>query len=140
VGASASDPEEGGGNTVDKGGFALDITSIGRDNAEEAQGGGFTAPDVTPAGSPGAVSSVQLRGANTQVNDPGLDNIQIFPGFRPFVNYTQSETSTAAFEQNVVVGYNSSANQTFTFPPLVRTAWTISGYSTSNDGGKTWTS
>ena len=141
VGASASDPGEGGGNTVDKGGFALDITSIGRDNAEEAQGGGFTVPDVSPAGSPGAVPSVQLRGANTQVNDPGLDNTQIFSGFRPFVNYTQSETSTAAFEQNVVVGYNSSANQTFTFgPPLVRTAWTISGYSTSNDGGKTWAS
>src|SRR5262249_17471059 len=30
--------------------------------------------------------------------------------------------------------------QTFTFPPLVQTAWTISGYSTSHDGGKTWTS
>src|SRR5262249_9492181 len=77
-----------------------------------------------------------------QINDPALDNIQTFAGFRPFVNFTQSETSAAAFEQNVVVGYNSSANQTFAFnpPSLVRTGWTISGYSTSHDGGKTWTS
>jgi hypothetical protein len=140
VTARAGDPGEGGGDSVDKGGFALEITSIGHDIAEEARGGEFTAPEVLQAPANVNVPSVQLRGANTQINDPALDNIQTFTGFRPFVNYTQSETSAAAFGQNVVVGYNSSANQTFTFPPLVRTAWTISGYSTSNDGGKTWTS
>jgi hypothetical protein len=142
IAARASDSGESEGDTVEKGGFALDITSIGRDNAEEAQGGGFTAPDVSPALSPGNVPSVQLRGANVQINDPGLDNIQTFPNRRPFVNYTQSETSAVAFGQNVVVGYNSSANQTFLSQPpsLIRTAWTISGFSTSNDGGKTWTS
>ena len=140
VGASASDPEASGSDTVEKGGFALDISSAGRDQAEDVLGSGTISGDVGPVSGGSVVPGVQLRGSNVQVNNPSLDNIQTFTGFRPFVNYTQSETSTAAFESNIVVGYNSSAAQTFTFPPLVRTAWTISGYSTSNDGGKTWTS
>src|SRR5262245_46374125 len=143
IAARASDPGEGGGegDTIEKGGFLLDISSEGRENAEDVIANGLPALDVAPAAPSGnTVPGVQLRGGNVQINDPNLDNIQTFTGFRPFVNYTQSETSAAAFEQNVVVGYNSSANQTFTFPPLVRTAWTISGYSTSHDGGKTWSS
>jgi len=142
VAASASDPEQSGSDTVEKGGFAVDLSSVGRESAEEVLGGSVVGNDVAPVPGGPVVPGVQLRGANIQINDPGLDNIQTFEGRRPFVNYTQSETSAAAFEQNIVVGYNSSAAQTFSFLPplLIRTGWTISGYSTSNDGGKTWAS
>src|SRR5262249_23843648 len=143
IAARASDSGEGEGDTIEKGGFLLDISSAGRESAEDVIANGLPAFDVAPAAPSGnTVPGVQLRGGNVQINDPALDNIQTFAGFRPFVNFTQSETSAAAFEQNVVVGYNSSANQTFAFnpPSLVRTGWTISGYSTSHDGGKTWTS
>lgn len=82
------------------------------------------------------------RRASIQINDPALDNIQTFPGTRPFEFSIQSETSMVSFGQNVVVGYNSSANQ-----PVVQTAQglffvhrELSGYSFSHDGGQTWTS
>jgi hypothetical protein len=141
IAARASDSGEGEGDTIEKGGFLLDISSQGRENAEDVIANGLPVFDVAPAAPSGnTVPGVQLRGGNIQINDPALDNIQTFTEFRPFVNYTQSETSAVAFEQNIVVGYNSSAAQTFTFPPLVRSGWTISGFSTSHDGGKTWTS
>jgi len=72
-----------------------------------------------------------------------LDNIQIFPHFRPFVEFTQSETSVAASAGNIVTTYNTSANQ-----PLVEvrpgvlafTRQFLSGFSVSDDGGQTWSS
>src|SRR5712692_7501980 len=48
---------------------------------------------------------------SVQINDPALDNIQTFPGTRPFELSIQSETSMVTFGRNVVVGYNSSADQ-----------------------------
>ncbi len=79
---------------------------------------------------------------NIQVNDPALDNIQSFPGTRPFEESTQSETSIASFGKHVLVGYNSSAGE-----PIVRiggllfaTKILFSAYSISHDGGKTWSS
>jgi hypothetical protein len=79
---------------------------------------------------------------NVQVNDPALDNIQTFPGTRPFEESTQSETSVASVGRDVVVGYNSSAGE-----PIVRigtglfaTHIFLSGFSTSHDGGRTWAS
>ncbi len=80
---------------------------------------------------------------NVQVNDPALDHIQTFAGTRPFEFSIQSETSIAAFEDTVLVGYNSSADQ-----PVVQTASGqlvfvhrhFSGFSVSHDRGRTWTS
>ena len=51
------------------------------------------------------------EGRDVQVNDPALDHVQSFPGTRPFELSIQSETSIAAFRSNVVIGYNSSADQ-----------------------------
>ena len=59
------------------------------------------------------------------------------------MSFTQSETAIAARGRNIVATYNTSA-----FQPLVQISPTtlqfvhrfLSGYSTSSDGGKTWTS
>ncbi len=130
---------------IKKNGIDVDVRSLGRQIADEVQQVGTLVPADDPSAVPGqsVVRQIQTRRGNVQVNDPGLDNIQIFPGFRPFVKFTQSETSLAAFGNNIVATYNSSANQ-----PLVQTSPTtlaythrfLSGFSTSNDGGKTWTS
>jgi len=82
------------------------------------------------------------------VNDPALDTIQIFPNFRPFLHFTESETSVSASGRNIVATYNSSAGihlipaPTPPFPPgsLLVDRVNISGFSTSSDGGQTWTS
>jgi hypothetical protein len=81
---------------------------------------------------------------NVQANNPLLDSIQIFPGFRPFVHSTQSETSIAVFEHTIVATYNTSAGIHLilnpTGPGLAFDRIQISGFSTSTDGGKTFTS
>jgi hypothetical protein len=77
--------------------------------------------------------------ANTQVNDPSLDTIHYVPGTRPYEKSTQSETSAVAQGRHIVVGYNSSADQ----PQRADGSYIhrhLSGYSYSDDGGKTWTS
>lgn len=78
--------------------------------------------------------------SNVLVNDPTLDNIQSFPGTRPFEESTQSETTVVVDGQNVVVGYNNSAGE-----PIVQIGSLLfaehiflSGFSTSHDGGRTW--
>lgn len=84
----------------------------------------------------------QSRGS-VQINDPALDNIQTFPGTRPFELSIQSETSMATFGRNIVVGYNSSADQPLVLTPAGKLAFIhrhLSGYSFSHDGGQTWTS
>jgi hypothetical protein len=142
----ADDEEEGPGPTiVNKNGFEVDERSSGRIAADDtlASGAMIIADDLSPAQGPDTFPQVQLRGGNAQVNDPGLDNIQIFPLFRPFVEYTQSETSLAGYGQNIVATYNTSANQ-----PLIQVSPGVlqfvhrflSGFSTSHDGGQTWTS
>jgi hypothetical protein len=129
---------------VKKKGVDLDIRSSGRMIADEvAQFGAQVVNDeVSPAPGVTVVSQVQLRGDNVQTNDPGLDNIQTLPNTRPFVSYTQSETSIAASGSNIVATYNSSANQPLAVigGVLQFTRRFLSGYSTSNDGGRTWTS
>jgi len=81
---------------------------------------------------------------NVQANDPLQDNIQIFPGFRPFVHFTQSETSVASFGHTVVATYNNSAGIHLipnpSGPGLVFDRIQISGFSTSTNGGKTFKS
>jgi hypothetical protein len=111
-----------------------------RANDPDEDGGTFSSSS-TP-NSPQAVADLR----NVQVNDPALDNIQTFPTItpptRPFEKSVQSETSIARSGRTIVVGYNTSANQ-----PVVQvgnalffTHRFLSGFSTSHDGGKTWTS
>ncbi len=131
-------------------GVDIDLRSGSRVFADElAKTGGIILPDE---GSPsstslGTVPQVQLRGGNVQVNDPALDTIQIFPNFRPFLHLVESETSVAAVGRNVVATYNSSAGLHLIpapppFPPgsLLVDRVNISAFSTSSDGGQTWTS
>ncbi len=137
--------DSGQSSKVNKKGMLMDIRSHGREQMEETLNSagllGFDLSTPTPAAS--TVPQIQYRGGNAQVNNPAFDNIQVFPLFRPFIEYTQSETSVSVFAQNIVAGYNSSANQ-----PLVQispgvlqfTQRLFSGYSVSNDGGRTWTS
>jgi hypothetical protein len=86
------------------------------------------------------------NGRGVQVNDPALDNIQFFPNAlpqpqRPYEFSIQSETSSAAFGRNVVVGFNNSADQ-----PVVLTSQNtvafqhrfLSGVGVSHDGGKSF--
>jgi len=89
---------------------------------------------------------------NVQINDPALDHIVTFdPNVvvtRPFEFATQSETSGVRDGRHVVVGYNSSANATVEFFPATKdqpaflafTKLMFSAFSTSHDGGRTWTS
>jgi hypothetical protein len=86
-------------------------------------------------------------GVNLQVNDPALDHIVTFdPSLivtRPFEFSTQSETSAVVDGSHVVVGYNSSAGAEIQFFPGFGLAFTrlqFSAFSTSHDGGRTWTS
>jgi len=131
-------------------GVDIDLRSGSRVFADElANSGGIILPDE---GSPssttlGTVPQVQFRGGNVQVNDPAFDSIQIFPGFRPFLHLVESETSVAAVGRNIVATYNTSAGLHLIpapppFPPgsLIVDRVNLSGFSTSSDGGKTWTS
>lgn len=84
---------------------------------------------------------------NVQINDPALDHIVTFdPSVvvtRPFEFSTQSETSGVRDGRNVVVGYNSSAGaevQFFAGFGLAFTRLQFSAFSSSHDGGSTWTS
>src|SRR6266851_9639266 len=84
---------------------------------------------------------------NVQINDPRLDHIVTFdPSVvvtRPFEFSTQSETSGVRDGRHVVVGYNSSAGAEVQFFPGFGLAFTrvqLSGFSTSHDGGRTWSS
>ena len=131
--------------SVYKDGFDVDLASDGRLIADDvlANGNFVTLDNVTPGANVVAGHAIQFRGGNVQVNDGSLDNEQIFTGFRPFESRTQSETTVAHSGNNIVVSYNSSANQ-----PIVQigpgmlqfTHRFLSGFSSSNDGGKTWKS
>jgi len=132
--------------TIVKNGLPLDIRSHGRQIADEvAKSGPFVAVDPnTPVPGVSLIPPLQIRGGGgVQTNNPFLDNIQIFSGFRPFVEFTQSETSVAGVGQNIVAAYNSSANQPLEQINPTTLAFThrfLSAFSTSNNGGKSWTS
>src|SRR5579862_3206462 len=140
----AQDPPTG---FVSKLGQEIDIRSGSRILADELNASnGLILPDdpTTPVQSVLGVAQIQFRGGNAQVNDPTQDYIQIFPFFRPFVHTTQSETSMAAFGQNIVVTYNNSAGLHLSLfhggPGLTVDQVQFSGFSVSNDGGQTWKS
>jgi hypothetical protein len=139
---------------VSKSGGDLDLRSTGRFLRDQVVGHVLLGPDAIATSSPSVTTgTTPLPSPNTQVNDPALDNIQIFPSFAPFLHYTQSETTVAAAGQNIVVSYNNSAGVTLVQTPkagftppkgpgpgLVFTRVQLSGYSVSGDGGRTWTS
>ncbi len=138
-------PQAGPLGQVTKKGIQLDLRSAGRQVADDIAAGGNVAlaDETSPTPGQSVAPQIQFRGVNVQVNDPGLDNIQVFTGFRPFIEFTQSETSVAAFGRNIVAAYNTSANQPLVqiSPTLLRfTRRFLSGFSTSTDGGQTWNS
>lgn len=140
------DDDEGAITAINKAGFEIDERSIGRVLADEmlATGNVVLQDAITPVPQLFTAPQIQLRGGNTQANDGALDNIQIFAGFRPFVSFTQSETSLAANGRRIVATYNTSANQPLipnpSGPGLVFQHRFLSGFSSSTDGGQTWTS
>jgi hypothetical protein len=128
---------------VTKLGIDVDVRSGGRILQDDLLSGKIILPDsATPVGGGSTTPQIQLRGDNPQVNDPALDYTQIFPGFHPFVRFTQSEVSTAAFNRNIVITYNTSAgihvSPNPSGPGLIVDRVLLSGYSVSNDGGQTW--
>src|SRR5690348_13449458 len=83
-------------------GMELDVRSGGRILADEIASGTLLLPELAgPVAGGSTVPQIQLRGDNVQVNDPLQTAIQIFSGFRPFVRAIRSETSAAAFGQNI---------------------------------------
>jgi hypothetical protein len=130
---------------ITKLGQELDVRSGARILADDNVLGNFILPEL--AGGTGGgpvVPQIQLRGGNVQVNDPAQTQVQIFPGFRPFVRATRSEVSAAAFGRNIVVTYNNSTgihvSPNPNGPGLIVDRVMLSGYSTSNDGGATFSS
>jgi len=105
------------------------------------------APDIAIQGTRSAgASGKKSVSSNVQVNDPALDHIVSFLPtipMRPFEFATQSETSTVSMDQDIVVGYNSSARAIVEFFRGFGLAFTqvlFSGYSVSHDGGQSWVS
>jgi len=127
-----------------KNGYEFEIRSDTKIMLDDLAASGRVIPLDEPTDGPGDHDGGGLlfRGGNIQVNDPLLDSIQIFPGFRPFVHSTQSETSVAAFGRTIVATYNTSAGMHLVPVPggLGFDRIQISGFSTSTDGGKTFTS
>ena len=121
----------------------IDLRSHGRQIADRVRRHGLAVPpEAQGRGDRGQKGPREEEGLDVQVNDPALDHLQTFPGTAPFEFSTQSETSIAAFGNNILIGYNSSADQ-----PVVRTDRGlvfahihVSGLSVSHDGGRTWTS
>jgi hypothetical protein len=129
---------------VSKFGKDIDISSASRDRSDATRTGQFGAQQSPPAGHPAAA---RFRGANTQVNDPALDTMQFLPGKFPRLYFNQSESTVAARkrggEQTIVVAYNSEAEDRLQLLPngsINYTQLLWSAYSTSTDGGATWTS
>ena len=131
---------------VSKLGMDMDVRSGARILADDlAASGRIILPDLDgPVSGASVVPQIQLRGGNVQVNNPSGDYVQIFTGFRPFVHATQSEVSSAAFGQNIVVTYNDSTGLHVSpnpnGPGLIVDRVLLSGFATSNDGGQTWKS
>ena len=130
---------------ISKLGQEIDIRSGSKIIADNLAANPVLLPDSnSPVTGGSPVPQIQLRGGNVQVNNPAQDYIQIFPGFRPFVHATQSETSAAAFGRNIVVTYNDSSGihviPNPAGPGLIVDRVQLSSYAVSNDGGRTWKS
>ena len=130
--------------TIVKLGYEIELRSDSKLFADEINAAGKVIPLDEPTSSTGlpGVPQIKFRGGNVQANDPLLDNIQVFQGFRPFVHFTQSETSVAAFGRTIVATYNTSSGMHLVpvSGGLGFDRIQISGFSTSTDGGQTFTS
>jgi hypothetical protein len=129
---------------VTKLGIDVDVRSGSRILADELASNPVVLSEVAgPVSGGSVVPQIQFRGGNVQMNVPSTDYMQIFTGFRPFVHASQSEVSTAAFGQNIVVTYNDSTGIHVTpnpsGPGLIVDQVLLSSFSVSNDGGRTWT-
>jgi hypothetical protein len=124
---------------INKNGIDVDVRSLGRQLLDQVVQTGTPAVggDLSPVPGTAVVPQIQTRGSNVQVNDPGLDNVQILSNGFPLVKFTQSETSVAAFGNNIVATYNSTANVQYSPAGQLLHAL-VSAFSTSNDGGKSW--
>ena len=123
---------------VKKRGVQLDIRSQGRTLWDRLAASGALVSNnqqsVAPALSGlGVVSQSQVPQGNIQVNDASLDHIMRKSGSAPWVLYTQNEPVLAVYGSNIVAAYNTTVFQTPSY--LFGT-----GFSTSTDGGSTWTS
>ena len=130
---------------VEKLGLDMDVRSGGRILQDELRASRVILQDLAaPVSGGSTVPQVQRRGGNVQASSPALDNIQIFPGFRPFVRATQSETSMAAAGRNVVATFNNSGgihvSPNPSGPGLIVDQVLLSGFASSSDGGQTWQS
>jgi hypothetical protein len=96
---------------------------------------------VQPTGNAGVLNTSGVTGgANVQVNDPLLDNVQSYPGAAPFVFAIESETSLVSVGSDLVAGYNSSAGTRTVDASGDVSQLRFSAYSVSHDGGQTWRS
>ena len=128
-------PEQNG--KIQKNGFDVDIAAFFVAIGEE-----FATFEPTNLGASGDGGN-RGTGGNTQVNDGTLDHIQVFPGARPYVFFTQSETSIAGHGNDLVAAYNTSAGvQAVQLPggAVTFTRVPLSGFSHSPDGGRSWVS
>jgi hypothetical protein len=107
--------------------FLAGVASGGERGAapEAAAPKASTGTATTATGSAAAIAGGGLR--NVRVNDPARDR-------RQQDQTTQSETSIAVAGRNVAVGYNDSQNSLLAFTQ----ATSLSGYSYSRDGGRTF--
>ena len=126
---------------INKNGIDVDVRSLGKQISDGVLQSGTlpSAGDSSPVAGGSGAAEIQTRGGNVQVNDPGLDNIQILSNLFPVVKFNQSETSLAAFGNNIVATYNSSNVQLSPTGQFIH-PFLLTGFSTSNDGGQTWTS
>lgn len=129
---------------VEKLGQDIDVRSGARILADKISSDKVTLPGLfTPVASVPAVPQIQLRGGNTQANDPLEDYMQVFSGFPPIIHALQGEVSMAAFGRNIVVTFNDlgGAAHLIMVPGvgLEYDQLLIAGFATSKDGGETWT-
>jgi photosystem II stability/assembly factor-like uncharacterized protein len=131
---------------VTKGALHVDVRSSGKkiaDDIAKPRVNGLTMPlsslNIAPVVTP-ATAALD----NELSNDPNTDSIQIFPGTRPFVHATQSETSLVKAKGNLIAAYNNSAGAIVapnpSGPGLVFVQELLGGYSVSRDNGETWKS
>jgi len=107
-------------------GFRSSAALVALGLAHQHRGDGDTFFPVPAAVHPAAAASSAATPPNVRVNDPALDT--------QTDQTTQSETTVAISGKNVVVGYNDSQRTLL----AITAGSTLTGYSYSSDGGKTF--
>lgn len=142
--AALQEPEPGGRGEVDKKGMKVDLRSEDRDKDDtHASSDAGTSSSQSYAGQSRSLESlVRDKSEDLQLNDPGLDTVQLLPGFRPIVRSLQQVPSVAAHGRSIVTVYNTTTNTPASVDAsraLVNDHFYTSAYSTSTDDGRTWT-